>query len=307
MSKVIVTGGAGFIGSHINKVLLDQGHQVRVVDNLSTGFRENIDPRAEFVQIDLSNQEELTKALSGFDAVIHLANSIIVPESVAKPVEYAENNVVNSVKLLEAMKDSGVKKIIFSSSATVYGDSGKLPLTEESTLGVQTNQYGASKVAMEAFIGVYHRLYNFDTIILRYFNPFGPNEKHTPETHALPNFIKAVLKKEEVPLYWKGEQVRDFIYVEDLAEAHTAVLNLSGMQIFNVGTETGTKVIDAVREIFKIVGYEVPIKDLGERSGDAAATYASSAKLTSATGWKAKHSLHDGLVKTIEYFKNQND
>ncbi len=304
--KVVVTGGAGFLGSHINKVLLDQGHSVRVIDNLSTGFKENIDQRAEFVQVDLSNQDELTKVITGYDAVIHLANSIIVPESIAKPVDYAENNVVNSVKLLEAMKEANVKKIIFSSSATVYGDSGKVPMTEESPLGVQTNQYGASKVAVEAFLGVYHKLYNFDTIILRYFNPFGPNEKHEPETHAIPNFIKSALKKEEIPLYWKGEQVRDFIYVEDLAEAHTAVLNLTGLQIFNVGTETGTKVIDAVNEIIKIVGYEVPIKDLGNRAGDATATYASSQKLKAVTGWKAKHSLHDGLVKTIDYFKNQN-
>lgn len=307
MDKVIVAGGAGFIGSHINKVLLDQGHQVRVLDNLSTGSKDNIDSRAEFIQVDLSNQGELTKVLSGFDAVIHLANSIIVPESVEKPVDYAENNVVNSVKLLEAMKVSGVKKIIFSSSATVYGESDKLPLTEDSPMEVQNNQYGASKVSMEAFIGVYHKLYNFDTLILRYFNPFGPNEKHQPETHAIPNFIKATLKKEEIPLYWQGEQIRDFIYVEDLAEAHTAVLNLSGFQIFNVGTDTGTKVKEVVAEIFKIVGYEVPIKDLGQRAGDAAATYASSKKLRETTGWTAKHSLHDGLVKTIEYFKNKND
>lgn len=301
--RIIVTGGAGFIGSHISKVLLEAGHTVKVLDNLSTGFKENIDPRAEFLEIDLGNQEELTKALSGYEAVIHLANSIIVPESIAKPVEYAENNVVNSVKLLEAMRAAGVKKIIFSSSATVYGDSSDLPLKEDAPLGVQTNQYGASKVAMEAFIGVYHKLYNFDTIILRYFNPFGPNEKHSPETHAIPNFIKAVLKKEEVPLYWGGEQIRDFIYVEDLAEAHAAVLGLNGLQIFNVGTNTGTKVIDALKTIFNIVGYEVSIKDLGERAGDAAATYASSEKLKAATGWSAKHSLHDGLVKTIEYFK----
>ena len=303
--RVIVTGGAGFLGSHINKVLLDSGHSVKVIDNLSTGSRENIDSRAEFEQIDLSDQDKLTKSLVGFDAVIHLANSIIVPESIKKPVEYAENNVVNSVKLLEAMKTAGVKKIIFSSSATVYGDSSNLPLTESSPLGVQTNQYGASKVAMEAFISVYNKLYNFDTIILRYFNPFGPNEKHDPETHAIPNFIKAVLKKEEIPLYWQGEQIRDFIYVEDLAEAHAKVLDLQGLQILNVGTETGTKVIEVVKTIFNIVGYSVPIKDLGERTGDAAATYASSAKLTTATGWEAKHSLHEGLVKTIEYFKKQ--
>lgn len=303
--KVIVTGGAGFIGSHINKVLLDAGHKVKVIDNLSTGNRENIDPRAEFEQIDLSDQASVERAISGFEVVIHLANSIIVPESVDNPVKYAENNVVNTVKLLEAMKKTEVKKIIFSSSATVYGETDKLPLLEDSPAGIQTNQYGASKVAMEAFIGVYHKLYNFDTIILRYFNPFGPNEKHEPETHAIPNFIKATLKKEPIPLYWKGEQVRDFIYVEDLAEAHTAVLGLTGLQIFNVGTETGTKVIDTVRAIFRIVGYETEIKDLGERVGDVKATYASSKKLMSQTSWQPKTSLEEGLRKTIDYYKKE--
>ena len=303
--RVIVAGGAGFIGSHINKVLLDSGHEVKVIDNLSTGTKENIDPRAEFEQIDLSDQSLVEKAIAGYEAVIHLANSIIVPESVAKPVEYAQNNVVNTVKLLEAMKNSGVKKIIFSSSATVYGDTDKLPLTEDSPAGIQTNQYGASKVAMEAFISVYHKLYNFDVIHLRYFNPFGPNENHRPETHAIPNFIKATLKKEPIPLYWQGEQVRDFIYVEDLASAHVAVLNLKGLHIFNVGTEVGTKVIDTVKTIFKLVGYETEIKDLGERVGDAAATYASSKKLMSATSWKPKTSFEEGLRKTIEYYRNK--
>ncbi len=303
--RVVVAGGAGFIGSHINKVLLDAGHQVKVIDNLSTGSTDNIDQRSEFEHVDLSDQKATEDSIRGFDAVIHLANSIIVPESVEKPVEYAENNVVNTVKLLEAMKNIGVKKIIFSSSATVYGETDKLPLIEDSPAGIQTNQYGASKVAMEAFISVYHKLYNFDVIHLRYFNPFGPNENHKPETHAIPNFIRATLKKEPIPLYWKGEQVRDFIYVEDLAEAHVSVLNLSGHHIFNVGTETGTKIIDAVKKIFELVGYEVEIKDLGQRVGDAKATYASSKKLMSETSWQPKTSFEDGLRKTIEYYKKE--
>ena len=303
--RVIVAGGAGFIGSHINKFLLDSGHQVKVIDNLSTGSTDNIDPRAEFEQVDLSDQKATENSIRGFDVVIHLANSIIVPESVEKPVDYAENNVVNTVKLLEAMNNTGVKKIIFSSSATVYGETDKLPLVEDSPAGIQTNQYGASKVAMEAFISVYHKLYNFDVIHLRYFNPFGPNENHKPETHAIPNFIRATLKKEPIPLYWKGEQIRDFIYVEDLAEAHVAVLNLSGHHIFNVGTETGTKIIDTVKKIFEIVGYEVEIRDLGQRLGDTQATYASSKKLMSETSWRPKTSFEDGLRKTIEYYKKE--
>ncbi len=302
--RVVVAGGAGFIGSHINKVLLEAGHQVKVIDNLATGFKENVDARAQFEQVDLSDQAAIENSIKGYEVVIHLANSIIVSESVKDPVKYAENNVVNSVRLLEAMKNTGVKKIIFSSSATVYGETDKLPLTEDSPGGLQTNQYGASKVAMEAFINVYHKLYGFDAIHLRYFNPFGPNERHDPETHAIPNFIKATLKKEPIPLYWNGEQVRDFIYVEDLAAAHTAVLEQKGLQIFNVGTDVGTKVSDTVELIFKIVGYRVEIKDLGERAGDARANYASSKKLMDATGWKPKTSLEEGLRKTIEYFKN---
>ncbi|HEY4694583.1 MAG TPA: NAD-dependent epimerase/dehydratase family protein [Candidatus Nanoarchaeia archaeon] len=301
--RIIVTGGAGFLGAHIHRVLLDESYEVKVIDNLSRGFRDNVDPRASFEQLDLADQDKITKALEGYEAVIHLANYLVVPESVEKPVEYAENNVVNTVKLMEAMKDAGVKKIVFSSSATVYGDNKNLPLTEDTPLGVQANQYGASKIAMEAFISTYHSLYNFDVTHLRYFNPYGPFEKHAPETHAIPNFIKAALKKEEIPLYWKGEQIRDFIYAQDLAEAHTSVLDLKGLNIFNVGSETGIKVIDVVKLIFDIVGYEVPTRDLGKRVGDVPANYASSKKLTQTTGWKAKTSLREGLVKTIEYFR----
>ena len=304
--KVVVAGGAGFIGSHINKVLLDAGHQVKVIDNLSTSTKENLDRRVEFVQMDVASAD-LAKELSGWEAVIHLANYIIVPESVEKPVEYTENNVVGTVKLLESMRQAGVKKIIFSSSATVYGESKTLPLTEEAPLGTQTNQYGASKVAMESFISVYNKLYNFDVVLLRYFNPFGPYEDHKPETHAVPNFIVATLKKEPIPLYWNGEQIRDFIYVEDLARAHVAVLETKGLEIFNVGTETGTKVRDVLETIFDIVGYRVDIQDLGSRPGDTRATYASSQKLQQKTPWRPQTSLRDGLVRTVDYFKNKAD
>ena len=303
--KVVVTGGAGFIGSHIVKILLDKGHEVRVIDNLSRGFQNLVDPRADFKNEDLKNQKEVTDLLKGYESIIHLGNYIVVPESTKDPITYTENNVVGTVKLLEAMKDAGVKKIIFSSSATVYGEPKNLPLKEDDPIGLQTSQYGASKVAMEVFIGAYHSLYNFDTIILRYFNPYGPNELHEPETHAIPNFIKAVLKGEPLPLYWEGEQIRDFIYVEDLAEAHVDVLNIPGFEVFNVGTGVGAKVKDVVNTIFKIVGYEVPIKDLGKRPGDTTATYASSEKLKREVGWTPKNDLEAGLKKTIQFFKEK--
>ena len=144
-----------------------------------------------------------------------------------------------------------------------------------------------------------------DAIVLRYFNPYGPNELHEPETHAIPNFIKAALREERIPLYWKGEQVRDFIYVEDLARAHTAVLGVTGLQYFNVGSETGTKIIDVLREIGDIVGTELAIEDLGERPGDVHATYAWSEKLAKATGWRAQVGLHEGLERTVEWFRSR--
>jgi nucleoside-diphosphate-sugar epimerase len=149
----------------------------------------------------------------------------------------------------------------------------------------------------------YNQLYGMDAIIMRYFNPYGPNELHDPETHAVPNFMKSVIANERIPLYWKGEVVRDYFFVEDLARAHTAVLPLSGLEVFNVGSDTGAKTIDVLREIMDIAGSEVPIEDLGERAGDVPANYASSEKLRAATGWRAQVGLREGLERTYEWFK----
>ncbi len=302
--KVLVTGGAGFIGCHVNKLLLDQGHTVTVIDDLSKGHKDSIDPGTTFHQINLNDQEAVEKILPGHEAVIHMASYIEVGESVKNPVEFSENNIVGTVKLLEAMKNTGVKKIIFSSSACVYGRPRKLPITEDDSLGEQENPYGITKVTMEDFCKLYHSIHGFDVTLLRYFNPYGPGELHTPETHAIPNFIKSILNKNPIPLYWKGEQIRDFIYIEDLAEAHVLALPLTGLHIYNIGTETGTKVIDVVKKIFEIVGFEVPIDDKGERKGDVPALVASSQKIQQELGWKAKVDLDEGLRKTIEFFKN---
>lgn len=304
--RVLVTGGAGFIGSHVNKLLLDQGHQVTAIDDLSKGRQDLIDPRVNFHQVSLEDQNELEKILPGHDGVIHMASFIEVGESVKKPVEFTQNNIVGTVKLLEAMKNTGVKKIIFSSSACVYGKPQKLPITEEDPLGEQENPYGITKVTMEEFCKLYHTLHQFDVTILRYFNPYGPGELHEPETHAIPNFVKSALTKTPIPLFWKGEQVRDFIYIDDLAETHVLALTLSGLHIYNVGTQTGVKVIDVVKKIFELVGYEVPIEDKGERKGDISALVASSQKIQQELGWSAKVGLEEGLQKTIDFFKNHN-
>ncbi len=310
--KILVTGGAGFIGSHVSKLLLDQGHSVTVVDNLSKSSEDYVDPRAAFFKVDLLDQEELEKILPGHDVVIHMASYIEVGESVKKPVLFTENNILGTVKLLEAMRVSNVKRIIFSSSACVYGSPTKTPIsagnslliTETDPLGVQENPYGLTKVSMEQFCILYHNLFNFDVTILRYFNPYGPGELHSPETHAIPNFIKAALEKRAIPLFWKGEQIRDFIYIEDLAAAHILPLTQTGLHIYNVGTETGVKVIDVVNKIFEFVGYSVEIEDKGERKGDVAELVASAQKLKDELGWEAKTDIDEGLKKTISFFRS---
>ena len=301
--KIVVTGGAGFIGSHVTRLLLEEGHEVTVVDNLSRGHKGSLDTRVNFEQIDINDQHKLEKIMSGHDAVIHMASYIEVGESVKNPVSFVENNILGTVKLLEAMKKTGVKRMIFSSSACVYGKPTKIPLSEDDPLQSQENPYGLTKVSMEQLCVLYHKLFGIDVTILRYFNPYGPGEMHDPETHAIPNFIKAVLTRTNIPLYWKGEQIRDFIYIEDLARAHILTLPLTGLHYYNVGTESGIKVIDVVKTIFEIVGYEVPIKDLGERAGDVSSLVASSQKIKQELNWQPKVNLEEGLKRTIEYFK----
>ena len=303
--KVFVTGGAGFIGSQVSRALIDMEHDVTVYDNLSRGRKELVPDDAKFVRGDISDEETMTKQLRGHDAVIHLAGFLEVAVSVEKPVDFAVNNIVNSVKLLESMRRADVGKIIFSSSATVYGLPKSLPLNEDDPVGMQANPYGATKVSVETFLGVYHQLYGFDCVALRYFNPYGPNELCEPETHAVPNIIRATLEQRPIPLYWKGEQLRDYIYVEDLARAHIQPLKTQGYEVFNVGTEVGTKVIDVVEAVFDIVGYRVPLDDLGERPGDVTALYSSSEKLRQKTGWSAEVDLQEGLRRTVEHYRER--
>ncbi|MCH7541775.1 UDP-glucose 4-epimerase GalE, partial [Patescibacteria group bacterium] len=300
---ILVTGGAGFIGSHVTKQLLDRDYSVIVYDDLSRGLKKLVDSRANFIQGSLSEKEKLTNALDKVEAVIHMAAFIVVPESIQKPKLYWENNVVGTQILLEAMREASVKKIVFSSSATVYGNPDKLPITEEAPVKKAENPYGQTKIEMEDLIKKEHEENHLSVVILRYFNPYGPNELHYPETHAIPNLIRATLAHKPIPLYWKGEQVRDFIYVEDLAAAHVEPLYLDGFHIFNVGTGEGTKVREVADKIFDAVGYKVPVQDLGERSGDVPELYTSGDKIKKELSWKANVPLEEGLERTVKFFK----
>jgi UDP-glucose 4-epimerase len=301
--RVFVTGGAGFLGGHVCTALLAAGHDVTVLDNLSTGYLEALPESVAFIEGDVGDEERLPGWLQGHDVVIHLAALVPVTPSVSRPVAYAQNNVVNTVRLLEAMRASSVRRIVFSSSATVYGTPQRLPITEDDPVSAQSNPYGATKVAAEAFMAVYHNLHGFDVTVLRYFNPYGPNELCEPETHAVPNMVQAALAGRPIPVYWKGVQIRDFIYVEDLAKAHVAVLPLEGLNYFNVGTGTGVSINEILDAIRGILGRPLRVDDLGERPGDVPAYYASSARLTAATGWKSEVGLVEGLRRTVAYYQ----
>ncbi len=302
--KVLITGGAGFIGSHITKQLLDSGNEVVIFDDFSTSSKEDTDSRATVVEGNIKDSKLLAESLKGSDAVIHMASFISVEESVKNPAKYMENNVTGTASVLTAMREAGIKKIVISSSATVYGEPKSLPILEDAPLSA-ANPYAASKIAMEVLCESFNKTDGFDVTTLRYFNPYGPGENHIPETHAIPNFIKAAMEKRPVPLYWKGEQIRDFIYVEDLASAHIAVLELSGHNVFNVGSENGVKIVDILNQLSDIFEYKLEVEDLGERKGDVMANYASSEKMKKATGWEVKTGLGEGLKKTVEFFKNK--
>lgn len=302
--RIFLTGGAGFIGSHTSRSLLAAGHEVTILDNLSNGHRDHIPEGSRFIEGDLAD-ERLDTWLRDHDAVIHMAAFVPVPLSIENAVAYAENNVVNTVRLLEAMRRSGVRRIVFSSSATVYGTPLRLPISEDDPVQAQSNPYGATKVAAEAFIAVYHRLHGFDATILRYFNPYGPHELCEPETHLIPSVVRKALAGEPIPVYWGGEQIRDFIYVGDLADAHTAVAPLSGYNIFNVGTETGTRVKDVIDLCGRLLGRQLAVEDRGERAGDVHAYYATSQRLKAATGWRATVGLEEGLRRTIAYYQSR--
>ncbi|MES2437242.1 MAG: NAD-dependent epimerase/dehydratase family protein [Patescibacteria group bacterium] len=301
---ILVTGGAGFIGSNTVNLLCDQGHAVRVIDDLSFGYEEFLDPRATFFKGSLANNDVLDKALSGVDVVMHFAASSIIKFSIDNPLTYIENNIVNSTKLLEGMRRNNVKKIVFSSSASVYGEPLEIPITE-SHQKKPLQPYGASKMAFEDILSGYHHSFGIESVSLRFFNVYGPRDEQQPATRAVPLWIKAILRNEPVGVYWNGDQLRDYIFVRDVAQAHSDVMNLPGCNAFNIGSGSGIIMRDLLEEIVKLTGSTSEIKDLGERLGDPAKLVADTSAIHKAVGWKPKVSLTEGLQEAIAFYKSR--
>ncbi len=311
--RYLVTGGAGYIGSVVAAALLAAGHDVVVLDDLSTGHADAVPEGAQFVQASIA--EAAAEALHGVDAVLHFAAKSLVAESMSAPERYWQNNVAGTLALLEAMRSQGVGRIVFSSTAATYGEPSSVPITEDAPTN-PVNAYGASKLAVDLMLMSYAHAHDFAAVSLRYFNvagaAFGCGERHATETHLIPIALQvATRQRAELQLYGTdyptadGTCVRDYIHVADLADAHLRALAAASTPgahaIYNLGSGTGysnRQVIDAVRSV---TGLPVPVHEQGRRAGDPATLIASNDAARERLGWSPTRDLHTMVADAFAF------
>lgn len=303
--KVLVTGGAGFIGSNLVRLLCDAGYTVLVVDDLSSGFKRLVDKRAQFFDGSIADEKLLLRILSGVEVVFHLAATSTMTYSMINPRFYFENNFMNGVRLLEAMRKKGVKELVYASSAASYDGKKRTPITERDPIG-PINPYGASKLAFEHVMSAYFHAFGIEGTALRFFNVYGPNDEQPTATRAIPMWLEAALAKKPVSYYWKGKQKRDYVFVEDVARAAMLAAEKSkGFSVYNVGSGTGHWMIDILKEIERQLGTKLVLKDMGERAGDPKYAVAHTRKIQKELGWSPKTGLIEGLRQTIRYYQKR--
>lgn len=331
---ILLPGGAGYIGSHTAVELLKAGKEIIIIDNFSNSKPEVLDKikqitgkEFKFYELDYLDREKLEKVFeeNKIEAVLNFAGYKAVGESVQKPIEYYTNNISGCLILLDVMRKYGVKKFIFSSSATVYGDPEKVPITEESKTGGTTNPYGTTKLFIEQILkDIYVSDNTWDICILRYFNPVGAHESGLigEEPKGIPNNLMPYVVRvasgqlKELSVFGNdyntpdGTGVRDYIHVVDLAKGHVAALEKldkeqNGMYIYNLGTGTGYSVLDMVKAFEKSTGKKVPYKIAPRRQGDIATCYAEPKKAKEELGWTATKTLEDMCKDSWNYINKQ--
>ncbi len=310
--RILVTGGAGYIGSVLTEELVAYGHNVVVCDDLSTGHRSAVSPAVVFVEGNIGDRDLVVGVLRehSIEAVMHLAAFSRVEESVKAPEKYVENNYRSSVALFEAMIETGVAKVVFSSTAAVYGEPEKAVLTEDDETR-PINPYGESKLAVEKALHEYNRKFDFRFVALRYFNVAGASknygEWHRPETHLIPRILHAANGKEDIiEIYGNdyptrdGTCIRDYIHVQDLAAAHILALNAlgAGSAIYNLGSGSGYSVNEVVETARRVTGCEIPVQFAGRRVGDPAILTASSEKIVRDLGWRPHKGSLDAIIES---------
>jgi UDP-glucose 4-epimerase len=310
--KLLVTGGAGYVGSVCAKVLLEQGHDVVVVDDLSTGNADAVPAGAQFVEADMV--EVAPELLGGgshppFDGVLHFAAKSLVGESMTEPERYWQGNVVKTLQLLEAMRAAGTPRLVFSSTAATYGEPESVPITEDAPTR-PTNTYGATKLAIDHAITSYAAAHGLAATSLRYFNVAGAyagfGERHATETHLIPLVLQvAAGQRPEILVFgtdWPtpdGTAIRDYIHVRDLADAHLLALQSSRPgehRIYNLGNGTGFSVREVIASCERVTGGPIAARDVDRRAGDPAVLIASSEKAVTELGWRPQHTAIDEIV-----------
>ena len=308
--KILVVGGAGYIGSVCAELLLDEGHTVCVFDNLSEGHRAAVDSRAEFIEGDLGTIDPIQSALTAYrpEAVMHFAASALVAESMEYPSKYFRNNIGNGLNLLDAMVATGVNRFVFSSTCAIFGLPERLPI-DETLPKHPINPYGESKLAFEKILRWYGEIHGLRFVSLRYFNAAGASEKfgeeHRVETHLIPNVLKVALgQKPHVEIYGTdydtpdGTCIRDYIHILDLSRAHILALASDKSEFYNLGTGGGTSVREVIESCRKITGHKIPVVEKSRRPGDPARLVAASDKIQRELGWQPKFQNIDAIIES---------
>ena len=304
MANYLVTGGAGFIASHISEALVSRGHRVRVVDDFSTGYERNIREGVEFVKGDLADPAVATSAVQGMEYVLHQAAIPSVPRSVDRPAESHRANVDALLNLLIASRDAGVKRLVFAGSSSVYGDTEVLPKTETMATN-PLSPYALQKLMGEMYGQMFTRLYGFETVTTRYFNVFGPRQDPgSPYSGVISLFIKALHEGTRPVIYGDGEQTRDFTYVTNVVDGVLRAAETPGVSghVFNVATSSRISLNQLLETLKKIFGSNVEPIYKDARTGDVRDSQADISKAEKMLGYKPIVGLEDGLRETVKWF-----
>ncbi len=308
MAKYLVTGGAGFIGSHIVEELVRRGEKVRVLDNLSEGKIENVGPyldKIEFINGDIRNINVVNKAVRNVDYILHQAALRSVRKSMMRPKEYNEVNVGGTLNILIAAREKGAKSVVFASSSSVYGNRHKFPEKETDLLN-PISPYAATKLMGEYYCKLFSNSFGLQTVSLRYFNVFGPRQSlENQYAVVIPKFITCILKGENPPIYGDGQQSRDFTFISYIVDANLKAAVSDGIsgEIFNVACGKDYKILDLVDILSEIMGIDIKPTFMHPREGDVKKTLADITKLETFLGIKAKVDFKEGLKKTVAFFK----
>ncbi|MDR3257035.1 MAG: NAD-dependent epimerase/dehydratase family protein [Endomicrobium sp.] len=304
--KVLITGGAGFIGSNIADVLIKKGHVVVVLDNLSSGKKENINKQAGFYKIDVFDKKAVKDVFNKEkpQIVIHNAAQIDVRKSVADPFFDAEVNILGSINVLNSCVENRVKKIIFASSGgTIYGECNNSAPNEESKINPMS-PYGIAKNSVENYIKFYSAVHGLSYIILRYGNVYGPRQDPHGEAGVIAIFAAKMLKNEEIMVFGDGKQMRDYVYVADVVNANLKALIKGKNQIINIGTSKALSINELVRVMSKISGYSKKAIYKPKRDGELFKSFVNISKAKKLLSWEPKFNIESGIKETIKYFKN---